>query len=34
MIVKDFYPLDFDGSQNSFNSLIRTILIKANYDLY
>lgn len=32
MIVKDFYPLDFDGSQNSFNSLIRTILIKANYD--
>jgi len=32
MKLKDFYPIDFDGSQTAFNSLIRTILIKANYD--
>ena len=32
MQLKNFYPLDFDGSQKGFNSLIRTLLIKANYD--
>ena len=32
MKLKDFYPLDFDGSKKAFNSLIRTLLIKANYD--
>lgn len=32
MNLKNFYPLNFDGSKNAFNSLIRTFLIKANYD--
>ena len=32
MKLKNLYPLDFDGSQKGFNSLIRTLLIKANYD--
>ena len=32
MKLKKFYPLSFDGSQKAFNSLIRTLLIKANYD--
>lgn len=32
MKLKNIYPLDFDGSAKSFNSLIRTLLIKANYD--
>lgn len=32
MKLKSFYPLDFNGSAKSFNSLIRTLLIKANYD--
>ena len=32
MKLKNFYPVDFDGSRKAFNSLIRTLLIKANYD--
>ncbi len=32
MRLKDFYPLDFNGSKKAFNSLIKTLLIKANYD--
>lgn len=32
MKLKDFYPLHFDGSERSFNSFIRSTLIKANYD--
>ena len=32
MKLENIYPIDFDGSSKSFNSLIRTLLIKANYD--
>lgn len=32
MKLKNFYPLDFNGSPKAFNSLVRTLLIKANYD--
>ena len=32
MKLEEFYPLKFDGSSKSFNSLIRTLLIRANYD--
>ncbi|MAD42000.1 MAG: cobalamin biosynthesis protein P47K [Arcobacter sp.] len=32
MKIKNFYPVDFDGSRKAFNSLLRTLLIKANYD--
>lgn len=32
MTIKDFYPIDFNGTVESFNSLIRTLLIRANYD--
>ena len=32
MKLEKFYPLEFDGSKKAFNSLIRTLLIKANYD--
>lgn len=32
MKLENFYPINFDGSQKAFNSLIRTFLIKANYD--
>ena len=32
MNINKFYPLDFNGDVNSFNSLMRTLLIKASYD--
>ncbi|XOB62434.1 CobW family GTP-binding protein [Campylobacterota bacterium DY0563] len=32
MKLKDFYPLDFNGTQKDFDSLMRAFLIKANYD--
>ncbi|WP_320035798.1 GTP-binding protein [Halarcobacter sp.] len=32
MKLEDFYPLTFNGTQKDFNSLMRTLLIKANYD--
>ena len=32
MKLEEFYPLKFDGSSKSFNSLVRTLLIKSNYD--
>lgn len=32
MKIDVIYPIDFDGSTKSFNSLMNTILIKASYD--